>query len=475
MGFVFSSNPFSSPNLLVPLVMFGWIPIVIYIFSRFPARRAIVISFIVAWLFLPQVILPIPGLPDYDKMAATCYAVVIATFIFDVGRFRSFRLSWIDLPILIWCLCPIASSLSNDLGLYDGMSAALGQTVTWGVPYFLGRIYLNSLSGMREMAIGIFMGGLAYVPLCLFEIRMSPQLHRIFYGGIASADFSQTIRLGGFRPTVFLIHGLAVGAFMMAATLVGIWLWQTGTVKRLWNIPIEWLVGALFITFILTRSTGAYGLLAIGIALLFVAKNLRTAVPLFLLIAGIAAYLYVNAGSGTYVADQLIDTLSQFLPEDRVQSLQFRFDNEEILSARAREKGLFGWGGFGRSLILKPDGTPQTIPDSLWIIAFGQNGAVGLVSLFVAMLLPTFSLFWMRYPARLWSNKKVAPAAAIALITVLYMVDCLVNAMINPIYILAAGGIAGLVLKRERVNKKTAQISAPERLIPSRRYMIQPR
>jgi hypothetical protein len=69
MGFIFGSNPFSSPNLLVPLVMLGWIPIVIYLFSRYPARRAIVISFIVAWLFLPQAVLPLPGLPDYDKMA----------------------------------------------------------------------------------------------------------------------------------------------------------------------------------------------------------------------------------------------------------------------------------------------------------------------------------------------------------------------------------------------------------------------
>ena len=472
MGFIFSGNPFASPNLLVPLAMFGWIPIVIYLFSRYPARWAIVISFVVAWLYLPQDIFPIPGLHDYDKTAATCYGILLATFIFDVGRFSSFRFSWIDIPMVIWCLCPFASSLSNDLGPYDGMAAVLGQTVTWGIPYFLGRIYLNSLNGMRELAIGIFVGGLSYVPLCLLEMRLSPQLHRIVYGGNAGADFSQTIRLGGYRPTVFLSHGLAVGAFMMAATLIGIWLWQTGTVKHLWNIPIEWLVGALFVTFILTRSTGAYALLAAGIAILFIGKNLRTAVPAFLLIAGIVAYLYVNTISGAYVSDQIVEFLSKILPEDRVGSLQFRFDNEKLLSAKARERVVFGWGGYGRSLLIRPDGRP-TVPDSLWINIFGQDGILGLISLFVTMLLPTFSLFWVRYPARLWTNRRVASAAVIALMTTLYMVDCVINAMINPIYILAAGGIAGLVLKRERINQ-TAQKSV-ERLLPSRRYAVQPR
>ncbi len=473
MGFVFSSNPFSSPNLVVPLVMFGWIPVVIYLFSRYPARRAIVISFVAAWLYLPQAVLPLPGIPDYDKIAATCYGILLATLIFDVGRFSIFRLSWIDIPMVIWCLCPFASSISNDLGEYDGMAAVLSQTVTWGIPYFLGRIYLNSLNGMRELAIGIFVGGLSYVPLCLFEMRLSPQLHRIVYGGIASADFSQTVRLGGYRPTVFLIHGLAVGAFMMAATLVGIWLWQTGTVKRLWNIPIEWLVGALFVTFILTRSTGAYALLATGIAILFIGKTLRTAIPAFILIAGMLAYLYVNAVSGSYVTDQIVESLSKILPEDRLGSLKFRFDNEELLSAKARERVIFGWGGYGRALLHSPDGRQLTIPDSLWINVFGQDGAVGLVSIFVAMLLPTFSLFWMRYPARLWANKRVASAAVVALMTALYMVDCLVNAMTNPIYILAAGGIAGLVLKRERINKTAPE--SVEQLLPSQRYAIQPR
>ena len=31
---------------LVPLTMFGWIPVVLFLFSRFPPRRAVIIAFV---------------------------------------------------------------------------------------------------------------------------------------------------------------------------------------------------------------------------------------------------------------------------------------------------------------------------------------------------------------------------------------------------------------------------------------------
>jgi len=34
-----------------------------------------------------------------------------------------------------------------------------------------------------------------------------------------------------------------VGAWMMAAALLGIWLWKAGVIKQIWGIPIRWLVG----------------------------------------------------------------------------------------------------------------------------------------------------------------------------------------------------------------------------------------
>lgn len=435
-------------NPLVYLVMLVWIPLVLYLFNQLPVQRALVLSFIGAWLFLPQASFPLVGLPDLTKMSATCYGILLATVIFDAKRFQLFQWSWIDLPIVIWCLCPIASSLTNGLGIYDGFSQALNQTVTWGFPYFLGRLYLGNLNGLKQLAIGIIIGGILYVPLCLLETRLSPQLHRWIYGYHAHS-FEQTMRLGGFRPTVFMEHGLMVGVWMMTATLMAIWLWRAGTLTQLWNIPMVWLVLALGVTFILLKSTGAYALLLISLILLFAVSWLRSSLAIWLVAMLMVAYLTVSSTgllTPTYTR-QLIATTSQVTGAERAASLGFRLQNEQLLTAKARLKPIFGWGGWGRARVYNEQGRDISVTDSLWIIAFGNHGLVGLVSLMMTLTLPILVL-GRRIPAANWAHPAAAPVAALSVALIIYGLDCLVNAMVNPVFALAAGGLSGLAVKK---------------------------
>ena len=436
----------SMGNPLVLLALYSWIPLVLYIYLRHPAQRAVVISFIVAWLFLPVAVIELPSIPDYSKISATCYGIILATAIYDAGRFSQFKFSWIDVPILLWCtVSPFMSSITNDLGPYDGFSTALNQIVTWGIPYFLGRLYLGNLEGLKQLAIGIFIGGLVYIPFCWYESRTFSSLHVLVYGMNTGRDAAQSIRYGGYRPQVFLEHGLMLGIWMMTACLVGVAIWRTGLVKRLWNQPIGLLMGVLLLTFIIARSTGAYALFLMGIVILFVAWRFKNLLLIWLLVAGICWYLYLGA-VGNFPGKEIVAGLSQVFSKDRVESLEFRFNNEEILGARARQRILFGWGGFGRNRVLDERGEDTTVTDSLWIIAFGINGVFGLATLTASILLPPIA-FCVRYPAKLWSNPNVAPAAALAVGIVLYMLDCVLNAMVNPIFMLAAGGLAGVAVQ----------------------------
>lgn len=440
---------------LVPLVMFGWIPVVIYIFSKYPAQKALVISYVTGFLFLPQVVkYPIAqGIPPYDKASATTYAVLLATLIFDPGKFSKFKLGWLDAPILIWCLCPIASQFANGL---SPISPTTAQIITWGLPYLFGRIYLDDLAGLRHLAIGIFVGGLIYAPLCLLETRIAPTLHLRVYGFHARADFSQTMRYGGYRPTVFMEHGLWVGVWMMAAALIGLWMWKTKALTKLNGIPIPRLVIGLVVVFILVKSTGAYLYLLIGLGVLLIAGWLRTSIPVIILILALSSYVYLGASGTLYTIPQ-VKAFMLGATDDRSSSVAFRMNNEELLSEKARRQVVFGWGDSGGSRIYDEDGKDVSITDSLWIIAFGLQGAVGLASFTGSLFVPSLGFcFSSRYPPSTWSNPKVAPAAALAMLLILYMLDSALNAMTCPVFMVAAGGIAGLVEKAPEANKRTS-------------------
>ncbi|MEG4802902.1 O-antigen ligase domain-containing protein [Microcoleus sp. ARI1-B5] len=443
---------------LIPITMFGLIPIVLYLFVRFPTQRAVIITFVAAWLFLPQVSYPIPLLPAYTKVSASCYAILLATIVYDTARITTFKPGWLDVPMVICCLCPIVSQVTNG---GSPISPTFNQIITWGLPYFLGRLYLGSLEGLRQLAIGIFAGGLAYIPFTLIEGVKGPILHQMVYGVNAFEDWSQARRMGGWRPVVFMQHGLMVGVWMMTAALIGVWLWQTGTLKKFQGRNIKTLAIVLTIAFFLCRSTGAYSLFAIGLVILFSAKWFRSSLPLLFVIGYIWFYLYV-AASGQFASKDVIGFMTQIFGEERAFSLKFRFDMEEILGDKARQRFLFGWGDSGGNRVYNGYGKDISVTDSLWIIAFGINGVVGLVSLFSSLLLPV-AVFAFKYPARTWSNPKVAPAAALGVALTMYVFDCVLNAMTNPIFAVIAGGISGLVLKAPESLKAKKTSSPPRR------------
>src|SRR4051812_43733268 len=104
-------------NVLVAMVLLGWVPVVLALFCVVQARRAVLAAFLGAWLFLPMASIKLSaGIPAYDKMSATCAGVLLAAMLFDFKRLAAFQFSWLDAPMALWCMCPMASSLANDLG-----------------------------------------------------------------------------------------------------------------------------------------------------------------------------------------------------------------------------------------------------------------------------------------------------------------------------------------------------------------------
>jgi len=429
---------------LIPIALFGWIPVVLILFVALPTRQAIAVSFIFGWLFLPIGGYDLPGLPAYTKITATSVAVLMGVLIFDSGRLFTWRLHILDLPAVIWCFCPMVTSVTNGLGVYDGVSNVYLHVMTWGVPYYLGRIYFNNPASLRQLAIWVFIGGLAYVPFCLYEIKMSPQLHKMIYG-YHQHTFRMTKRLGGWRPMVFLQNGIILGTWMSTTAVIGIWLWMTGSLKKLWGIPLPVLASIQAITMIMCKSINAMGLFTLGVATLFMTKKLRTPIVLLCLASIPPVYMGVRM-SGNWSGDGLVNLAEIIINKERAQSLSFRLENENILADKALNRPLFGWGGWSRNRVFSArTGKDISITDGLWIITLGKFGLVGLASMTLMILLPVI-VIWRRFPAYRWSEPPtLACITGLGVVLVLYMIDNLPNASENQIFMLAAGGIIGLI------------------------------
>src|SRR5262249_39052253 len=107
---------------------------------------------------------------------------------------------------------------------YDALSAVVAQLI-FLLPFFLGRHLLRGSADNEEVLRTLVVAGLLYSVPMLFEVRMSPQLHTWIYGYFPH-QFAQQMREGGFRPVVFMGHGLIVAFFAMTTVVAAAAFWR---------------------------------------------------------------------------------------------------------------------------------------------------------------------------------------------------------------------------------------------------------
>ena len=128
-------------------------------------------------------------------------------------------------------------------------------------------------------------------------------------------------------------------------------------------------------------------------------------------------------------------------------------------------------GGVGRGL--RGAGQHESIAtDSLWIITLGRYGFVGLAAVMLALAVPVVAL-WRRWPPRHWDADRHSTVAwVLALILAIYAIDSVFNNMENPIYLLIAGGLAGIPPLRRTTHAGSPTLRVvrpvPLRTLPAR-------
>lgn len=444
----------------VHFAMLGWPLVAAMLFLVVRPARAAAAGVAGAWMLLPNAVYDIPVLPDYDRTMAALAGTLAGALLFAPQPILRLRPRWCDALVLGLCLWPAAGSLAGGFGAWDAGSAVMEQFVRWGIPWLLGRAYFGSLRGQEDLAWILFLGGLALIPVCLYEIRMSPMLHAQVYG-FRSSIFAQHVRDGAYRPQGFMQHGLMLGLWMCSAVLCGGWLAYRKRRTQLLGLPLPLVVGGLFAVAVLCRSFGALVLLAGAAGALLVASRLRLRLPLAAMAC--VPLLYAGARTAGLWDGHHVSAVAQALGEpDRAQSWDFRMHHEAMLVDHALGKPLTGWGRWDAFRVKDDQGRDVSVTDGLWVIVLGQTGVPGLVLLLLVLVAP--ALVALRALGAIdWRAGPAAGALAMVAVTLIFAIDCMPNAMLNPYYLLAAGGLAGFrrtALAREMAALRTGRTPA---------------
>jgi hypothetical protein len=459
------------PNSLAYLMLMLWPLVVLVLFTTQRAERAFVWSILGGYLILPPVAaFDMPLIPDLDKITIPALSVLVVATLFKGHRIALLpRSPVLGLVVVLFVLSPFATALTNGepvtfveqplpwaptqtvartlpgLVPYDGLAMALGQVFTL-ITFTLARHFLATPAALRELLMALAIGGLAYTPLMLLEIRLSPQLN-IWVYGFFQHDWLQMVRSGGFRPIVFLTHGLWVAFFGLTAVLAAAGLARFEPQNRMRHAAAAlWLLAVLA----LCKTLGVMIYAAAFLPVLLFAPP-RMIVRVSVLLAGLVFVYPILRATDLVPVNGIVDFFNT-LSAARAQSLGFRFYNEDVLMEHALRKPWFGWGAFERNLVLDPaTGRAVSVSDGRWVITFGILGSVGYGLEFALYLIPLILL--ARLPGA------VEPAVAVvALILAVNLVDLLPNATLTPITWLMLGGIVGYteLVRRETETARRA-------------------
>lgn len=476
------------PNTFAYIVLFSWPLVMIILFRKLPVSAAIAWSIIGGYLLLPgRTGFNLPMVPTIDKDAvpslmAVLLALLVAGGAAEATRRRKraedgqaraeaerrvrayvgpstapetvvFRSSLggkvMAGLVVLACGSILLTVITNPdpvlfgpkfipgLRLYDAGSV-LANVLIALIPFFLARRYLATPHSHVVLLSVLCIAGLVYSLLALFEVRMSPQLNTKVYGFFSGGSFLQQMRGGGYRPVVFMQHGLWLAIFIAMAMLAAAALWrharQSGGLNAVrWSLATGWLLATL----LLSNSLGAFviGLMfLVAVFLLGVRGQLLFAA----FVSGAILFYPMLRGAGL-VPIQTALKWTASIDQDRAGSLGFRFRNEDILLDRANEKPLAGWGSWGRNRIYdEKTGGKVSTTDGMWIITVGSWGWLGYISRFGLLVVPILLLAFNRRTLDL-----SFATSGLALILSANLLDMIPNATLTPLTWLIGGALAG--------------------------------
>ncbi len=454
------------PNLFAYIVLLAWPIVIIVLFNKLPVTKAVIWSMLLSYMILPaRTLIDLPLVPPIDKKTLP----PIVMFAVCIMKYKDFKIAPSDDTarrlLLLFLITPIFTIATNAdtlyfgdviipaLTYYDMISITFNNICEFVLPFLIGRYFLASQEAHKELLIAIVIAFFFYSLPILWEIRMSPQLHVNFYGFFPH-DFRQQMRGDGFRPVVFMGHGLLVAFFVSTALAAAIVL-HAKKIKPMINMGALKLV---FISVVLVLSKTASALIYgvfFFLALRFVSPKMH--VRISLAVALLVLAFPVMRTEKIIPTEELV-AYAATKSEERAQSLEYRFDNEDILLDRANLRKYFGWGTWGRNRVYDPNtGYDISVTDGIWIIVLGMYGYTGFFALFG---LYAYVLLKMHLSVRKTKGDELSIfTSGICLIYAVNLFDLLPNSSLSMLTIAMGGALLGYAESLKE--KKAADLQQP--------------
>jgi hypothetical protein len=463
------------PNAIAYLALVAWPIIAIYLFNRHKSQNLErVIIWLVVWsfLYLPQrTAIDLPVIPPLDKVVIPNLVLIALLFLLKDGKLKLMPETGLGKFLILGMIfSPFVTALLNSdafwigakflqgISLYDAFTDLI-RALVFIIPFVIGRCYLGSALAHREFLHALVIAGLVYTIPILFENRFSPQLHTWVYG-FFQHSFAQHVRGGFFRPIVFMVHGLWVAFFIMTALAAAAILWRRTTSDRIIHRgPRFYFFGMLWlaVALMLCHSAGAiiFGILLIPM-ILFLTPRLQIWIASAMVVVAIT---YPALRGADVIPTQWLLEKAGSISDQRAKSLGDRFRNEDLLLARANERPLIGWGGWGRGAIWDPETAERTsVADGFWVVIISTRGWIGYLVYFGILCVPV--LMVLRHMIRAGPAAIDPVVAGLCLMHGVNMLELLPNATLPPWSWLVAGALMGYAENARR----QAKIEQPENI-----------
>lgn len=427
-----------------------WPLISLRFFQTKKVQEATLLTLLGGFMFLPVgTSIDLPMIPPLGKNSIPVLSALLGCW-FIARRRISFlgKRGCVRNLVLLFLLGPfITAELNGDtlfvggrqlpgMTHYDALSAVVNQFIVI-MPFFIGRQLFRTYDDHVLMFRMLVLAGLIYSVLMLFEVRMSPQLHTWIYGYFPH-NFAQQMRYGGFRPVVFMGHGLLVAFFAAICLLSAAAMWSLKyKIQRLSPTAVTYY---LLLVLVLCKSVASivYGFVAF---FLIKMSTIKTQLRIALILVSIAL-LYPTMSVMNVLPHQALVELTASIDTDRAQSLDTRFNNEHRLLDRGRKRFFFGWGSWGRNRIYDDEsGKDISITDGRWINSFGQFGWLGFIAEFGLLAVPVFNTISVSKLVK--TRQELVMMSAHALLVSIVIVDQLPNSSLSPWLWLLAGILLG--------------------------------